>query len=456
MKKSFDRRDFLKQTLLGACSLSPLASWAETVERPSVNVAEESYKAIVCILLEGGADTFNMLVPIRDGEYRKYRRVRQNLALPHSSLLPITERFGMRENMEAMQQLFKNGKLAVVANVGTLVEPVTPEEVRNGTKAVPFELFAHNTQRNQWMMGDASGSAKDGWAGRTARRFYAEGDPGAAYACINTADVNALLLSGGREDAIRFADASVSPDTMKRYGFGPESGGGALGRVYQRLYKHKMSDSNLLMEAFAKKRVAELNRPDRLEGLFDGVREFDNFSTGVHEVGKPLGAQLELVAQILSVKENFPGEPKRQIFFVNHHGWDTHDSDNEHQVGYLSECLGAFQEAVESLGLSENVTTLTLSDFGRSITPNGAGTDHGWGSHAFVMGGAVPGGKIYGRMPRIQTDSPDAWYDRLVPSVAMESYLSTVLKWFGASRHDRHAILPNLKSFKREDLGFMS
>ncbi|WP_353662456.1 DUF1501 domain-containing protein [Hydrogenimonas sp. SS33] len=156
------------------------------------------------------------------------------------------------------------------------------------------------------------------------------------------------------------------------------------------------------------------------------------------------------------MKENFPGHPKRQIFFVNKHGWDTHDSDNEHQAGYLSRSLGAFQKALDEMGLSDQVTTFTVSDFGRSLSPNGAGTDHGWGSHAFVMGGAVKGGRIYGTIPRIEPDSPDAWHDRLVPTIAMESYLATLAAWLGIAESDLDAIFPNLKSFNDRNLGFFS
>ena len=455
MKNSKTRRDFLKQTFAGAASLSPLMAMLASLEKlEAANVGNE-YKAIVCVLLEGGADVCNMIAPVEDTAYAKYRAVRKNIALPQESLLKITDAYGMRENMGAMQKLYLEKKLALVANVGTLVEPVTAEEVRSGAKPVPFELFAHNTQRDQWMLGDATGSSKSGWAGRTADQFYAAGDTAAAYCNVNAADVNTLLLSGGREEAIHFSDASISPDTMKRYGFGPESGGSDLGEVYQKIYEEKRANSHKMMAEFSKKRVAELDRPDKLEGLFDGVREFEPFSTGVHEVGKPLGSQLELVAKILSVKDNFPGAVKRQIFFVNQHGWDTHDSDNAHQVGYLSECLGTFQAALEAMGIAESVTTFTISDFGRSLSPNGAGTDHGWGSHAFVMGGAVKGGEIYGSMPSIEVDSPDAWYDRLVPTTAMESYLATLMKWFGASESEMREIFPNLESFTVKDLGFL-
>jgi len=456
MKTDKTRRDFLKQTLIGTASISPLLGLLGSIETLEAANIGNGYKAIVCVLLEGGADVCNMIAPIENSAYAKYRAVRKNIALAQESLLQITEHYGMRENMGAMSQLFQANKLAVVANVGTLVEPVTASEVKNGSKTVPFELFAHNTQRDQWMLGDATGNLHNGWAGRTANAMYSQGAIGALYANINASDVNTLMQNGGENEAVHLAEAEVEEDTMRSYGFGPESGGSDLGNVYQDMYESKMQTDKKLMAAFAKKHVSDLNRPIELANLFDGVNEDIEFELGEQEVGRPLGKQLETVAKILSVKDNFPGAPKRQIFFVNHHGWDTHDSDNEHQVGYLSESLGKFQEILDSMGISDEVTTLTVSDFGRSLSPNGAGTDHGWGTHAFVMGGAVKGGEIYGTMPRIEIDSPDAWDDRLVPTIAMESYLATVVKWFGATQSELDTIFPNRHAFAQKDMGFMS
>jgi len=466
MKKvpPLNRRDFLRYSLAGLLGSSPFLSLLGSTE--FLNASEsppEDYKAIVCIFLEGGADVFNMIVPTETAPWRDYRACRKAIALQRSTLLPFEHlnangmnplKYGFRENMTGMLRLFDEKGLAIIANVGTLVQEVTAEEVRRGAP-VPFELFAHNTQQNQWMMGDATGRLTNGWGGRTLDAFYPPGTPGAAYGNVNTADVASLLLSGGREEAIRFDDASISPNTMEGYGFGPESGGGRLGRVYSRLYRHNHQAPNLLLRAMADRQIHWMDRPYELAGLFDNVHEFDHFSTGVHEVGKPLGSQLKLIAQILSVKDNFPGTPKRQIFFAVHHDWDTHNSDNEHQAGYLSECLEDFRQAMQEIDLDDQVVTVTLSDFGRSLTSNEGGTDHGWGSHAFVTGGAVKGGDIYGKMPAVQPDSPDAWFDRVVPTLSVESYLATLLKWFGADEEMLDTLFPNLRSFSIRDIGFL-
>lgn len=214
-----------------------------------------------------------------------------------------------------------------------------------------------------------------------------------------------------------------------------------------------------MIKSFADYRLQSIRQSNELSEVFSNASTFNGFSRGVHETGTPLGLQLEAVARMLSIKDDLPGTPGRQIFFVNQHDWDTHSSalDTEsHKVAYLDESLGAFADALVQLGLENQVTTCTLSDFGRSITPNGAGTDHGWGGHAYVFGGAVNGGDIYGTMPKIQADSPDAVSDRVIPTTSVEQYLATVATWFGATNSELNGIFPNLSSFPESNLGFLT
>jgi len=462
--KELNRRNFLKRSISSVASTSPLLAMLGSLDKLEAADTSGDYKAIVCVLLEGGADVFNMIAPRQQDAYDDYKTIRGSMALERASLLPFTHSnqnnknplaYGMRSNMGQMQQLFENKKLAIMANVGTLVEPVTLYDITHGAP-LPSQLFAHNTQRALWMMGDGKNVHNNGWAARAGDIFYPTPNP---YFNVMVGGNNIMQL-GGIAEAIAFDDAYVSPNTMQYYGFGPQSGGGELGAVYQSIYNSKQSDNNKLLAAFAKQRIEKLNQQVTLSnaGLFDGVQDFAGFTTGVHETGVSLGKQLELVAQILSVRNNFPGHRKRQIFFVNHHGWDTHDADNEQQVGYLSDSLGAFQDALEkeSMGLASQVTTFTISDFGRSLSSNGVGTDHGWGSHAFVMGGAVKGGDIYGKMPQLSSSSPDGLGDSMIPSMAMEEYLATIVKWFGANQNELNSIFPNLSAFETSDIGFMS
>jgi uncharacterized protein (DUF1501 family) len=311
MKKQLNRRDFLKHSLAGVATASPWLAMLGSLSQLEAAEVDGEYKAIVCVLLEGGADVFNMVAPLQQDAYDAYKAVRQEMALSRETLLPITDTYGLCDNMESMQKLFEAKKLALVANVGTLVKPTTLKDINDGTAILPAQLFAHNTQRDLWMLGSAKEALRNGWAARVADTFYPQPNP---YVNVTVAGNNLMQL-GGKAEAIAFDDAYISPDTMRYYGFGPESGGDALGNVYQDMYEAKQSDSNKLMAAFAKRRVEKLKQQETLGGvLFEGVQEFDGFTTGVHETGKSLGKQLEIVAKILSVKENFPGQRKRQIF----------------------------------------------------------------------------------------------------------------------------------------------
>ena len=453
------RRDFLKKSISSIAAISPLMGLLSSLEKLEAADINGDYKAIVCVLLEGGCDSFNMVVPTNSSAYADYKTIRGDIAVNQSDLISFThtnenglnsKSYGMRNNMSQMSQLFNDKRLSIIGNIGTLIKPVTRTDVLNGID-LPSQLFSHNTQRAQWMMGNAKDIEVSGWAGRAADTFYPTPNP---YFNI-TVGGNNIMQSGANIESFEFKKASISPNTMKYYGFGPKSGGGQLGAVYQDIYEKHENSNHKLLSTFSQRRVENLNQQITLANLFNGVESFTGFTNGVHETGVSLGKQLELVAKILSVKDNFPGTRKRQIFFVNHHGWDTHNGDNEHQSGYLSDSLGAFNTALEKIGIENNVTTFTISDFGRSLTSNGAGTDHGWGNHAFVMGGAVKGGDIFGKMPEIKKDSPDAWSDRMIPSSSMESYLATIVKWFGASESELDTIFPNLKAFSQRDMGFM-
>jgi len=458
-KEKLHRRGFLKRSLAAGASATPLMALLGSFEKLEAAEVDGEYKAIVCVLLEGGADSFNMVAPAEGSAYSDYQAVRGNIALSQSELLTFSHTntnglnslaYGMRNNMTRMKGLFDEKKLSIIANVGTLVQPVTQQDVLDGAP-LPSQLFAHNTQRALWMMGNAKDIETKGWAGRAGDLFYPTPNP---YFNI-TVGGNNIMQSGGIAEATEFSRASTSPNTMTSYGFGPESGSGDLGSVYQNMYEQTQNADNKLLSTFATRRVDGFDRQIKLQGLFDGVDDFSGFSTGVHETGVSLGEQLELVAKVLSIKDNFPGQKKRQIFFVNHHGWDTHNGDNKHQVGYLSDSLGAFNDALKKMGMENQVTTFTISDFGRSLTSNGTGTDHGWGGHAFVMGGAVKGGDIFGKMPAMQKDSPDAVSNRMIPTTSVEEYLATIVKWFGATPDELDTIFPNLGTFDQKDMGFM-
>ena len=453
MIRKINRREFIKLSAAAAVS-SPLFPLSGSINRAQAANTGGGYKAIVCILLEGGSDSFNMVVPGSGQAYTDYATIRENMALAGNSLRVLSPatyddnvEYGFHPKMERMHTLFEDGKLAVIGNVGTLIEPVTKAQVEAGAP-VPGQLFAHNTQRDLWMTANAATIEGAGWAARLADIF----DPSSELFNITVGGKN-LMQTGGVHQAFEFDGGDIYAfDDF--YAFRDD---GALGETYRQLLDQNSVNSNKLIKAFADYRLRSIRQSNELSEVFNNASTFNGFSGGVHETGMPLGLQLEAVAKMLSVKDDLPGNPGRQIFFVNQHDWDTHSSAlgaESHKVAYLDESLGAFADALVQLGLENQVTTCTLSDFGRSITPNGAGTDHGWGGHAYVFGGAVQGGDIYGTMPKIEANSPDAITDRVIPTTSVEQYLATIATWFGATNNEVNVIFPNLNSFPVSNLGF--
>ncbi len=444
--KSLNRRTFLKAALASAIS-APLTSM---LPRLANAAPPDDYKALVCVLLEGGADSFNMLVPTGTSAHARYRQLRGDMSLARNQLLALEGwRQGLHPRMERMHGLFEDGDLAIVANVGTLVQPVSRAEVL-ANQNLPLHLFSHNSQRDLWMTANARNPQRGGWAGHLAERLN-----GGPFFNISVSGRNLMQRGIGRDTLT--LDGDIAPfDDFYRV----RDGDTDPGRPYRRMIQAARHHANRLVSQFANARQDELDLRENAGGMLDGIGNAVEFSTGAHETGKPLGEQLALVSRLIQASQipgNVPGDPRRQIFFVNYHGWDTHNTplhSNSHLVDYLDESLGAFQREMRILGLENQVTTFTISDFGRSLTPNGAGTDHGWGGHAWVMGGAVSGG-IHGDLPAIQVNSPDAVDDRLIPTTSVEQYLATLSTWLGADPSDIRAAFLNIDSFATADLGFM-
>jgi len=456
MKKNINRRDFLKLSAATAAAGSPLFSLFGAFGNSYAATIGSEYKAIVCVLLEGGADSFNMVVPRSGQAYTDYATIRENMALSDTSLRPLSPAsyddgvaYGFHPKMERMHTLFSENKLAVIGNVGTLIQPVTKTEVENGAP-VPNQLFAHNTQRDLWMTGNAAVTERAGWAARLADVFNNSSE----LFNVSVGGKN-LMQTGGAQKAFEFGGGEIYAFDY-HYAFRDD---GALGDAYLQILGQNSGNNNRLIKSFADTQLQSIRMSNELSESFGNIATFTGFTNGVHETGTPLGKQLQAVAEMLSIKEDLPGRPRRQIFFVNQHDWDTHagalDAES-HKVGYLDASLGAFSDALVQLGLEDQVTTCTISDFGRSITPNGAGTDHGWGGHAYVMGSAVQGKDIYGVMPQIKANSPDATGDRVIPTTSVEQYLATIASWFGASNEDLDVIFPNLSNFPTRKLGFLA
>ncbi len=451
--KRYNRRNFLKKSLItvaGAVAVSSLdmPTWA----------AGGDYKALVCILLEGGADSINMVVP-RDGmAYSDYANIRADQALRQESLLDlVSTTYGFHPRMNRMQQLYNRGNLAVVANVGMLNEPISHAQIRNANETgeqipnLPDQLFSHNSQRDLWML---AGNSSKGWAA------IAADESGKGNLVNISVGGRNLMQRGGQHKQFVINDAIYAFDDF--YRVRPEDT--SVGEAYRDLLAKEQAHHNKLVAMFAKTRLEEIDLLNRLSGVME--EPVTRFDRGVHEQGKSLGEQLELITRIIKAKLDGRDEgafPNRQIFFVNYHGWDTHNeplldepesNNGAHKVDYLDKSIGTFHDVMNRLGVFDQVTTFTISDFGRTVTSNGNGTDHGWGGHAYAAGGAVRGG-IYGTMPEIKLGSPDMWGNVIVPTTSVEQYLAPLVSWWSDGAVDPATVFPNLNRFDGK-LAFIS
>jgi uncharacterized protein (DUF1501 family) len=441
-----DRRHFLRLALAtgGALGLGTLSAPARA--------DTSGYRALVAVFLYGGNDSFNMVVPRSAAEYAVYAAARQNLAIPQSGLLPISPltpdgaTYGLHPSMGGLQQLFGTGRAAIVANTGPLVEPATKAQVLARSVALPPQLFSHNDQQDQWQTLKGRQVLVTGWAGRVADLL--EADLSTQQLPMNLSIAGTVPFQAaaqaepyviGDQGVVGYAalDASVFNGPLRRRAFEsllaarqPTIYGRAINSVHQRALTYADRASTALAAAPA----LTTSFPDT-----------------------PLGRQLAMVAKIVSVRGTLA--MRRQIFLVGIGGFDTHDVQNTAQPGLLggvSASLGAFDAAMTELGVGSQVTAFTMSDFGRTLTSNGDGTDHGWAGHQLVVGGAVQGGDIYGTMPRLEIDGPDdVGGGRIVPTIAVQQYASTLLRWFGLEETQIDAAVPGLGAFGARDLGFM-
>lgn len=411
----------------------------------------QDYKALVCVFLFGGNDSFNMLVPRSRAEYAAYSTSRQNMAVPREELLPITPiqhssgEFGLHPAMPELRTLFESGGVAFVVNVGPLVEPTTKAAYLDKTANLPLRLFSHIDQQSQWHMLSSQTESKSGWAGRIADLLRA-----------NVAEQRLTMnVSLRGSTPFQAADASRSY-TMGASGpasFGAFGASGrklARGHLFEQLLHVKYS--SIYSRAYADVQLRALRTFELMENIIDDgpplVTQFPDTD---------LGTQLRTVAQMIAARDRL--EMKRQIFFTALGGFDTHANQLALQPGLLADLsasLAAFHNATVELGVSEQVATFTQSDFGRTLTSNGDGTDHGWGGVQIVTGGAVSGAALYGEYPSLELDgSQDVGRGRLIPTVSADQYAATLARWFGISETDLDTVAPHLRNFSQRDLGFM-
>ena len=448
-KHKYSRRDFLGAApciALGTTTLFSSLINLKAMNRlmGTTTVVGDEYKALVCILLSGGNDSFNMIIPRSDNEYSEYAAVRSNLAIPQDELLPITpnttdgREYGLHPSMAGLQNLFQQGNAAFVNNVGTLVERASKSEIENQSVQVPLGLLSHIDQAMHWQTAFPQERGSIGWGGRMADILKS----------MNTNDEVSMNISlGGNnifqrgEEATEFAinnDGGVSV-----FGYGEQEPfldlmTSDISSMNNKVYEDVFKDSY----KGVLKRSIESNEffNDAIENVGDLTTQFSNTK---------VSRDMRMVAQSIAARSTLGA--KRQIFFVQMGGYDTHDDlGNQHAnlLESLDNALSEFYAATEELGISDCVTTYTVSDFARTLTSNGNGTDHAWGGNAIVMGGAVKGKEMYGEYPIIGLNTNlELGGGVLIPTTAADQYFAEIALWFGISPNDLSLILPNIENF---------
>jgi len=449
---STTRRTFIRQAACAALTTSGLLNTIFDLRRLSAaTIVEGDYKALVCLFLFGGNDANNVIVPNDAAGYASYAAARGILALPQNTLLPLTlqngdgRQFAFHQNLLELQSLFNQGKLGLVSNVGTLVAPVTRAEYLRGGAAVPPQLFSHNDQSVQWQTSVPDQISRTGWGGRMADALQSLNGDAKISLSISIAGTNTFEVGN-----------TVLPYTVSPTGSVGLAGfdGTANANVRLQAFKQLLAlpHNNLFEQAYSDTVTRSIAANELLTSALAGVADpqtpFPNPVTS-------LGNQLKMVAKLIAARTNLG--MRRQIFFCSVGGYDTHGDQLVGQANLLTElsqALNAFYATTQELGVANQVTTFTASDFGRTYPTNGGGSDHGWGSHQFVLGGAVQGGRLFGTFPTLAVNGPDdTGQGRWIPTTSVDEFSATLATWFGVSASDLPMVLPNIGRFAQPNLG---
>lgn len=482
------RRSFLGQASCSALSSLPVLNTLLNLKLANHAAAQDllpgttDRKALVCVFLQGGNDSYNMLVPDSTTEHAAYSNARSNLALSQASLLPLNQlpaaaplnggdgrSYGLHPSLTNLAHLF-NGtgpfasagrRAAFVANVGTLIQPTTLAQYQAGAVPLPKALFSHSDQIEQWQTSLPQGGTQlTGWAGRAADIMHSAANSQQVSMNFSLGG-NSIFQVGNQTEqlvisskgALSFSDSAVGPANLlalKNRGLKSlveQTYANTMDQAFARLTKSSAAAQEFFQTAF---NAPAATLTPAIEAMFPA----GNFVAGnLRAVLKTI-----LARQTLGLR--------RQTFFVGYGGWDHHGELLTTQAGmlqYLDAALGGFQRALDALGLANDVVTFTGSDFGRTLRSNGRGTDHAWGGNALVFGGPVRSGRIFGTYPTFNQTGPDrfgpvdvGYGGRLLPTTSVDSYFAALLRWFGVSETNLPYVLPNLNNFGSNRLNLFS
>ncbi len=455
------RRRFITNSCsLGLASMAASSSLLQLgLARNAAAQSPADYRALVCILLAGGNDSYNMVAPLDNDQYAEYAAIRSDLALDQGALLSLPgtaangRSYGLHPGMAEVQALYSSGELAIAANLGTLLEPFDALAFQNGTANLPLGLFSHSDQIAQWQTAVPDRRLAQGWGGRIADLITGANPANGISMNISLSGTN-LFQSGET-----IAEYSIQPTGdgatgLNAYGDGTEFGdlrkqliddvlATPQANLFRREYRNRLRNAIDSHQVF----IEAMSSAPALTTEFSE----NNFSQSLRQIARVIGARQALGAGC-------------QTFFVSVGGWDHHDDVLDNQADMLpmiSSGLAEFRDALVELDVFERVTTFTTSDFGRTLTSNGKGSDHGWGGHHLVMGGSVNGGRIYGEYPEIFATNPlDVGRGVYAPTTSVDEYFAELAGWFGVPDTDLDLVLPNVRNFYSPEsseppMGFM-
>ncbi len=450
------RRAFLRRAALTgvAGAAAPWALNLSLMGEAAAATLPGDYKALVCVFLYGGNDQGNTLVPVDPTNHATYAGIRTSIAIPRSDLLataltptlalPGSLQYALAPQLAPLKTLWDAGKLAVQLNVGPLIQPTTLEQYRAASVPLPPKLFSHNDQQSVWQS-DLPEGATSGWGGRMGD-LVLSGNGGSVFTCVSVTG-NAVYLAG--QTAVQYqvsTSGAVAINGVTRSLYGSATAQAALRTLVT------APSTQLLQDDYARIARRSIDAEGQVSAALARVPTLATpFNTA-----NPLAMQLQMVARMIAARADFG--TKRQVFMVSLGGFDLHDLLLDRHPGLLTnvaEALGSFYRATVELGVADQVTAFTASDFGRTMVGNGDGSDHGWGSHHFVLGGAVKGQRYYGSAPQVALRGPeDVGQGRLLPSTAVDQYGATLARWLGVSESDIPAVVPGIGNFNSRDLGY--
>ena len=452
------RRHFAQR--LGALAALGLGSKLSVLDLVATARAQSTsdYRALVCVFLYGGNDGNNTVIPMDTAGYAQYAAVRpasSGIQLAQASLLPIQPAssaipYGLHPSLSEVASLFNQRKLSIVANVGTLVQPITKTQYQSGL--VPLSLYSHSDQVAQWQSSISNAASLTGWGGRIADKLAPQ-NAATGFPVVTSLNGTVLFATGKTTSPLSIPLTG----SFALVGFPNSPAANArLAALQQFLATDSTNQLVNAANGIGAQAIA-------LSATMNPILSSPNSSVAslFTALGtNATGSALFQVAKTIEARATTGA--KRQIFFVSLGGFDTHANQAPTQgnlLSQLSPALKAFYDATAALGVASQVTTFTLSDFGRTLQPaSGGGTDHAWGNHQFVMGDAVKGGDLFGQYPTLSLGGPNDAEQRSswIPTISVDQYGATLAKWFGVAPADLATVFPNLAKFATSDVGFMA